>query len=105
PGAWRMNHALILPVLLPLLLGSLLLIGHRLPATGKRMVSLLGVWALVPLAAWLVFLANDGQLRIYALGDWQPPFGIILVLDRLSALMLLLTAVLAGFAMLYAVRG
>ena len=34
---------------------------------------------------------------VYALGDWQPPFGIVLVADRLSALMVLLTALLALF--------
>ena len=29
---------------------------------------------------------------MYRLGDWPAPFGIVLVLDRLSALMLVLTA-------------
>ena len=66
---------------------------------------LAATWALVPIAIWLLLLADDGQLRVYALGNWQPPFGIILMLDRLSALMLLVTAVLAGFAVLYACRG
>lgn len=100
-----MNHLLILPILIPLFCGALLLMGPRRPNAGKRLLSLLATWALVPLAAWLVWLANDDSLRVYALGGWQPPFGIILVLDRLSAMLLLLTAVLAGFAMLYAVRG
>ncbi|WP_425316296.1 monovalent cation/H+ antiporter subunit D [Stutzerimonas chloritidismutans] len=100
-----MNHALILPLLLPLFMGALLLFAHRANKSTKRLLSLAATWTLVPIAIWLVLLADDGQLRIYALGSWQPPFGIILMLDRLSALLLLVTAVLAGFAALYACRG
>ncbi|MHA6477638.1 monovalent cation/H+ antiporter subunit D [Stutzerimonas sp. KH-1] len=100
-----MNHALILPLLVPLFTGALLLFAHYLGRSSKRTLSLLATWSLVPLAIWLLVLADDGQLRVYALGSWQPPFGIVLMLDRLSALMLLVTAVLAGFAVLYACRG
>ncbi|MCQ4323435.1 monovalent cation/H+ antiporter subunit D [Stutzerimonas stutzeri] len=100
-----MKHALILPILLPLFTGAALLLFHRLGKPAKRLLSLAATWALVPVALWLLLLAGDGQLRTYALGNWQPPFGIILMLDRLSALMLLVTAVLAGFAALYACRG
>ena len=38
---------------------------------------------------------TTGRCGVYLLGNWPPPFGIVLVLDRLAALMLLLTAVLA----------
>lgn len=100
-----MTHALILPLILPLLFGSLLLVTHGINRSFKRCVSMLATWAQIPLAIWLVYMAGDGQLRIYALGNWEPPFGIILLLDRLSALMLLLSAVLASFALLYACRG
>ncbi|TBU94685.1 monovalent cation/H+ antiporter subunit D [Phytopseudomonas dryadis] len=100
-----MNHALILPILLPLFVGSFLLIRSRLSLTSKRWISLLATWALLPISAWLVLQADGGTLQVYALGNWQAPFGIVLMLDRLAALMLLVTAVLAGFAVLYAVRG
>src|SRR5690606_17186356 len=73
--------------------------------SSKRLLSLMATWALVPLSVWLLLLAGDDQLRTYALGNWQPPFGILLLLDRLSALMLLVTAVLASGAVLYASRG
>ena len=35
-------------------------------------------------------------VQAYLLGNWPAPFGIVLVLDRLAALMLLLTSVLAA---------
>lgn len=100
-----MINLLVVPVLLPLLAGSLLLIGHRLRLPPKRALSLAACWGLVPVALWLTLLAGDGQLRVYALGNWAAPFGIVLVLDRLAALMVLLCAVLAAFALLYACRG
>ncbi|MGE8359492.1 monovalent cation/H+ antiporter subunit D [Pseudomonas sp.] len=100
-----MNHVLILPVLLPMFMGALLLVAHRLGKPAKRVLSLAATFALLPIAAYLVLLAGDGELRVYALGNWQPPFGIILVLDRLSAVLLLVTSVLAGFSALYATRG
>lgn len=100
-----MNHLLILPILLPMLMGAVLLVAHRMGKPAQRVLSLLATWALVPVAVALLLLAGDDQLRVYALGNWQPPFGIILLLDRLSAVLLLLTALLGGFAVLYACRG
>src|SRR3546814_1240141 len=41
--------------------------------------------------------------RAYLLGNWPAPFGIVLVADRLSVLMLLLTSVLGFTALFYAI--
>jgi multicomponent K+:H+ antiporter subunit D len=100
-----MNHAVILPILLPMFVGSLLLFGARVNLPLKRALSLAATAALVPLSLWLMAYADRGELLVYAAGNWQAPFGIVLLLDRLSALMLTVTAVLALFALLYAVRG
>lgn len=100
-----MNHALIMPILLPLFAGCILLLAHRQNMPLKRWVSVCATWLLVPLTLWLLWQADSGELTVYRLGNWQPPFGIMLLLDRLSALMLLVTAVLAAFAVLYAARG
>ncbi|UTW07160.1 monovalent cation/H+ antiporter subunit D [Pseudomonas benzenivorans] len=100
-----MNHALILPVLLPMFVGSLLLFGARLSITAKRSMSLTSATILLLVSFLLLQQANQGGLQVYALGAWQAPFGIVLLLDRLSALLLMVTAVLAFFSLLYAVRG
>lgn len=100
-----MMHLIIWPILLPLLAGALLLVGHRTSKRGKKLFSLLAAWALVPIALLLLQQSMSGQIQVYALGDWQPPFGIVLVLDRLSAMLLLLTAVLAALVLPYACRG
>ncbi len=100
-----MNHALILPILLPLFAGCVLLLTHRRAEQFKRVLSVSATWLLLPLTLWLLTQADSGVLSVYRLGDWPPPFGIMLLLDRLSALMLLVTAILAAFAVLYASRG
>ncbi|HCP55765.1 MAG TPA: monovalent cation/H+ antiporter subunit D, partial [Pseudomonas sp.] len=100
-----MNHAVIVPILLPMFAGSLLLFGARLSMPVKRMISFAVVSVLVVLSFCLLAEANSGDLTVYSLGNWPAPFGIILMLDRLSALMLVVTAVLSFFAMFYAMRG
>lgn len=90
-------------VVLPAVVGaaSVLMLRHRLDAS--RLVSLGACLTLVGIAAALVVHASGGTTESYALGDWRAPFGIVLVLDRLSAMMLLLTAGLATVVMTYAV--
>ncbi|MCO6411472.1 MAG: monovalent cation/H+ antiporter subunit D [Thiogranum sp.] len=100
-----MSHWIIAPLLLPLFTGLALLLGARRNLRMRRAISLAATTALLPLAAVLLMQAHDGAYQVYALGDWPAPFGIVLVLDRLSALMLMLTAALALPALLYAVRG
>lgn len=99
-----MNHWIIAPILLPLLtsLVLVLLSGRRALI---RTLSLISAIALLFISVGLLQSAGDDKIRLYALGNWHPPFGIVLVLDRLSALMLLVTAGLAFFSLAYAVRG
>ena len=46
-------------------------------------------------------LLRPAYRGVYRLGDWPAPFGIVLVVDRLSALMLLLTSILASAAVVF----
>src|SRR3546814_9877838 len=43
----------------------------------------------------------DSPANVYLLGDWPAPFGIVLVLDKLSALMLMLTSILAVASLVF----
>jgi multicomponent K+:H+ antiporter subunit D len=99
-----MNHLPILPILLPMFAGALLLLMARSSMSLKRGLSLLATLAQLPLALMLISQA-DSATTVYALGNWAPPFGIVLVVDRLAALMLGVTAVLAACVILYACRG
>jgi multicomponent K+:H+ antiporter subunit D len=96
---------IIAPVLLPALAAPFLVLALRHDLGRQRRVSLASTWLLLLAAAGLYALASDGITRPYLLGDWPAPFGIVLVLDRLSATMVLLAAVLAVVVAHYAARG
>lgn len=88
-----MNHALIAPVLGPALLAAgCLLLGQRFRP--KQWLAGLGLFGLLLNSLWLLQAAEQG-LMTYRLGNWTPPFGIVLVGDRLAALLLAVTAVLS----------
>ncbi len=100
-----MNHITIFPVLLPLVAGILLLLlPDRLLAL-KRSVSLISVLLQFIVAGLLLNTVNSGEILVYALGNWLPPFGIVLVADQLAAGMLAITALVAICALFYAARG
>jgi multicomponent K+:H+ antiporter subunit D len=100
-----MNHWIVAPVLLPLVAGGLLLVLEGTALATKRVVSIAATAALIPTTLHLMSIAIGGEHQVYYLGDWPAPFGIVLVLDRLSALMLVLTSVLATASLVYAVSG
>jgi multicomponent K+:H+ antiporter subunit D len=100
-----MSHWIVVPILLPALMASILLIGARYDIVLARVFSLFSSAALLAVAIALLNTVTDGSILTYQLGNWQAPFGIVLVLDRLSAMMLLLTAVLSLFVLLYAING
>lgn len=100
-----MNHWIVAPLLLPLLAGGMLLVLEGSSLAAKRTLSVVATMALVPIALGLMSVAATGEQQAYYLGDWPAPFAIVLVVDRLSALMLLLASILATASVLYAVGG
>ncbi|HRO10302.1 monovalent cation/H+ antiporter subunit D [Amaricoccus sp.] len=101
------EHLLIAPILLPLLAGALMLFYEDRRA--KRVISLVAA-GLLPIIAFALLDRAEApsggtEVRLYLLGDWPSPFAIVLVLDRLSALMLVVTSVLALPALVFAVAG
>jgi multicomponent K+:H+ antiporter subunit D len=100
-------HLPVIPILVPLLAGALqlFLAEHRAARVTVAVGSLL-VQTLV--AITLLYLTTDSMpgmwtdgVGVYAIGAWPAPFGIMLVVDRLAALMLVLTAVVGLAALIY----
>ena len=100
-----MNLPVIAPVLLPLLAGILLLLLPQTRPDWQRTLSVIAVATQIGLALALMVLVSPGDILVYALGNWPAPFGIVLVADRLAAWMLVITALLALCALLYALGG
>lgn len=98
-----MSHWIIAPVVIPAVLGALAVLVARFDIVLQRVIGLAAVLALAAISILLLRAATLTGPEAYFLGDWPAPFGIVLVLDRLSALMLLLTAALALPVLLYVV--
>ena len=100
-----MNHLVAAPLLLPLLTGAWLVLGVDRSIARHRAFSLAGCLALTLITGVLLFQSITGPVQVYVLGNWSPPFGIVLVLDRLSAMMVFITALLGLLSLVYAVHG
>ncbi len=97
-----MNHWIIAPIVLPAILAPFIILTMRHHLTLQRIFSIAGTAALTAIAIGLLVRASGGGIEVYELGAWPAPFGIVLVLDRLSALMVTLTSLLALCVVLYA---
>src|SRR5690606_21930944 len=67
----------------------------------KVALNLASTLALVAVATALALRAGSGAVEVYRLGDWPAPVAIVLVVDRLAALMLLATAELGFCSLLF----
>jgi len=92
-----------IPVLLPLLGGILLLMIRWTSFRTQRIVSFLLTLLLVGVTICTLKVAIEGTAQVYSLGNWAAPFGIVLVLDRFSAVIILLTSLLAIASLWYAI--
>ena len=91
-----------LPVVLPLLAAALnVLLVRRQPL--QRVVSVLTLTGVLATAVVLVREADRSGAVVVQLGGWAAPAGITLVADRLSALLLLVSAGVLLAVLLYAI--
>lgn len=103
-----LNHLIIAPILLPLVASGLLLLLDERRRIAKNTIALATLIAnlviSVMLIAQTVRVGAGGQsaTRAYLVGDWAAPFGIVLVADWLSDLMIVLTSMIALAAFVYA---
>ncbi len=96
-----MGHWIILPVVLPAILAGITVLAARHDLIMQRSLSLAGTAGFLAVALWLALHAD--QPEAYRLGNWPAPFGIVLVLDGLSALMLVLLGAVALPVLLYVI--
>lgn len=105
---WQ-QHIPVFPIAIPLMTAAIMLLlrdKHRRIKLSLGIVSL----ALQFYVALSLLGMADGSIEtnwlhgvgVYLLGDWPAPFGIVLVVDRLAAIMLVLTSILASATWWYA---
>ena len=101
-----MPHLIVAPIVLPLAAAALMVaLGERWRAA-RALVNVAATGALlaiaVALAAWVDRHGAPGSIGVYLPSNWPVPYGIVLVVDRLAAMMLVLTGVLGLASVLYA---
>jgi len=98
-----MNHWIIAPLLLPPLVGAIMIISMRYHLELARVFSVASISLLLVINIWLLSESSSGAIQVYEVGAWPAPFGIVLVLDRLAAIMIVLTGIIALAVVLYSI--
>ncbi|RIX74420.1 monovalent cation/H+ antiporter subunit D [Acidovorax cavernicola] len=105
---FSMPHLVAVPILVPMLTAALMLLmneNHRRTKSFLSVVSgLIGMLAALALLRWVNAPdtgGGPGSIGVYLPGNWRAPFGIVLVADRLSTMMVALTGVIAFAASIY----
>ncbi|MFF0493895.1 Na+/H+ antiporter subunit D [Nocardia sp. NPDC004068] len=91
-----------LPVLIPLLTAAATLIAGRRPRV-QQGISIAALTAVVVVAGLLLHQADRHAMAAVQVGGWGTPIGITLVVDRLSAAMLLVSAIVLLAVLVFAV--
>lgn len=90
-----------LPILIPFIL-IIIMIMVRSEDLSKK-IGVAGSFILLLISVWIfVKLKNDGILVIH-MGGWKAPFGITLVIDYLSSIMLIISSLIVFAISIYAI--
>lgn len=99
-----MSNLVVAPVVMPLLTGAVLLFAPRRLAW-QRGVSIVSALLVVAVGLILVRTAWQGGIQVFQAGNWPAPFGITLVADLTSALLVSATSVAALAVVLFSPYG
>ncbi|WP_172651504.1 Na+/H+ antiporter subunit D [Rhodococcus opacus] len=91
-----------LPVLVPMLAAAATLVLGRRPRA-QRIITLVALIGVLIVSGLLLFLADRDGTTAIQVGGWDSPIGITLVVDRLSAMMLVVSSIVLLAVMAYAV--
>jgi multicomponent K+:H+ antiporter subunit D len=99
----------VLPIALPLFVGAVLLLVRETQRGLRIALALASLFAQLAIALTLLYWSSEAApsiwprgIGVYSVGAWPAPFGIVLVVDRLSAMMLTLTAIVGLATLVYA---
>jgi multicomponent K+:H+ antiporter subunit D len=102
-------HLIVVPIVLPMLAAVLMLLVGDRRARFKSVVNVGATFAGLLVALEILRRVDGdgvaGAIGVYLAGNWEAPFGIVLVADRLSALMLVLTGCVGLGSAVYSAAG
>jgi len=86
-----MNQLVPLVVLMPLIGAALALILGKRPAL-QRIVTVIVLAAVLVVGVLMLIAVDGGEPLVVEVGGWAAPYGIVLIVDRLAALMVVVSA-------------
>lgn len=95
---------IIYPVLIPLIFAIVTVLFWENQRV-KRALSILSTGLLMIVNINIFFLVYREGIQVVQVGDWPAPFGISLVVDLFSAIMLLTTSIVAFLLAIYSISG
>jgi Formate hydrogenlyase subunit 3/Multisubunit Na+/H+ antiporter, MnhD subunit len=105
-----LHHLPVMPIVVPLLAGALMLFLSEARRAARATIALTSMVVQLAVGGALLYLASDAAphvwsegIGVYRIGNWPSPFGIVLVVDRLSALMVTLGASLGFCVLVYTI--
>lgn len=99
------THLSIALIAWPMVVAAFLLLLERCSIRAQRIAAWTGMLVLLGMAIALLRQADSGEISVYLVGDWPARLGITLMVDRLSAWMVMLVALLAIPCLLHACAG
>ena len=98
-----MNNLIILPILIPMLTGIILIFFTKnIPA--QRWIAAISSMVTIIVASLLVNHVYTNGIQTMNLSNWDAPYGITLVSDMLSALLVLTTSIVAFASLIYSFK-
>ncbi|MFU8842593.1 MAG: Na+/H+ antiporter subunit D [Bacteroidales bacterium] len=97
-----MNAILIAPIVFPLFL-ALITLSLWKKSRLQEMINLTGSFFLMIIGFFLLLKVLDSGIQVMQAGNWEAPFGITIVADTFSAVMSLITGVMAFSVSVYSI--
>ncbi|WP_339282354.1 Na+/H+ antiporter subunit D [Oceanobacillus sp. FSL K6-3682] len=96
-----MNNIIILPVIIPFIIGAILILLYKRHSM-QRVISGITMFVLLALSVFLAIYVYQHGTIVLEVGDWKAPFGIVIVADLFSTLMLLLSTLVGTVCLFFA---
>ncbi|WP_096434539.1 Na+/H+ antiporter subunit D [Alteribacter populi] len=96
-----MNNLLLVPILLPFIVGTILIFFKAYPRV-QRWISALTTLVMLVVSFYITYIIYTDGIQTIELSGWVPPFGIVLVGDLFSSLMVILSSIVGVVCLFFA---
>jgi multicomponent Na+:H+ antiporter subunit D len=96
-----MNNLIILPIIIPLFT-AIILIFFKKTLKVQKWISAIASFAGIVISCVIVQAVHVDGIQTLAIGNWNAPYGIVLVADMYSSLLVLTTSIIAFTSLLFA---